>query len=108
MCALVTGVQTCALPISLEARFWQPGCPVPLSQLRVLTVRHWGFDGRPHTGRLVVNRDVSARSEERRVGQVCVGKCRSRWSPYHAQKKNKLNHTHRCIQVVYNMTMSLF
>src|SRR3546814_11892301 len=23
------------------------------------------------------------RSEERRVGKVCVGKCRSRWSPYH-------------------------
>jgi hypothetical protein len=48
------------LEATLEARFWQPGCPVPLSQLRVLTVRHWGFDGRPHTGRLVVNRDVAA------------------------------------------------
>src|SRR3546814_13444877 len=24
-----------------------------------------------------------ARSEERRVGQECVGTCRSRWSPYH-------------------------
>src|SRR3546814_13844999 len=23
------------------------------------------------------------RSEERRVGQECVSKCRSRWSPYH-------------------------
>src|SRR3546814_1952665 len=23
------------------------------------------------------------RSEERRVGKECVGKCRSRWSPYH-------------------------
>src|SRR3546814_19484511 len=23
------------------------------------------------------------RSEERRVGQECVGTCRSRWSPYH-------------------------
>ena len=45
---------------NLEGRFWQPGCPVPLSQLRLLTVSHWGFDGRPHTGRLVVNRDVAA------------------------------------------------
>jgi hypothetical protein len=45
---------------TLEARFWQAGCPVPLSELRLLTVRHWGFDGRPHTGRLVVNRDVAA------------------------------------------------
>src|SRR3546814_11681519 len=25
----------------------------------------------------------SMRSEERRVGQVCVSKCRSRWSQYH-------------------------
>jgi D-alanyl-D-alanine carboxypeptidase len=31
------------------------GCPVGLSQLRVLTVRHWGFDRRAHTGQLVVN-----------------------------------------------------
>src|SRR3546814_11023381 len=29
------------------------------------------------------------RSEERRVGQECVSTCRSRWSPYHSQKKNK-------------------
>ena len=47
------------LRASLEARFWQPGCPVPLSQLRVLTVSHWGFDGKLHTGQLVVNRDVA-------------------------------------------------
>src|SRR3546814_17782994 len=26
---------------------------------------------------------IIARSEERRVGQECVSKCRSRWSPYH-------------------------
>jgi hypothetical protein len=48
------------LRASLEGRFWQPGCPVPLSGLRLLTVTHWGFDGRPHTGQLVVNRDVAA------------------------------------------------
>ena len=48
------------LETSLEGRFWQRGCPVPLSQLRLLTVSHWGFDGRPHTGQLVVNRDVAA------------------------------------------------
>jgi hypothetical protein len=41
----------------LEARFWKPGCPVPLSDLRLLTVTHWGFDGREHTGQLVVHRD---------------------------------------------------
>ncbi len=48
------------LRASLEGRFWQPGCPVPMSDLRLLTVTHWGFDGRPHTGQLVVNRDVAA------------------------------------------------
>src|SRR3546814_18874577 len=28
----------------------------------------------------------SLRSEERRVGQECVSKCRSRWSPYQYKK----------------------
>ncbi len=36
---------------------WRPGCPVGLDQLRLLEVRHWGFDGRAHRGRLVVNGD---------------------------------------------------
>jgi hypothetical protein len=35
--------------------FWHRGCPVALSGLRQLTVSHRGFDGRSHTGRLVVN-----------------------------------------------------
>jgi hypothetical protein len=35
--------------------FWRPNCPVGLSDLRLLTVSHWGFDGRAHTGQLVVN-----------------------------------------------------
>lgn len=38
---------------------WHPGCPVPLSDLRVLTLTHWGFDGRVHRGRLVVNEDAA-------------------------------------------------
>ena len=42
---------------TLDGRFWQPGCPAALSELRLLTVTHWGFDGREHTGQLVVNRD---------------------------------------------------
>jgi hypothetical protein len=45
---------------SLDGRFWRPGCPVALAQLRLLTVSHWGFDGRVHTGQLVVNQDVAA------------------------------------------------
>ena len=52
------------LPAPLRAQMvghtWHTGCPVPLSQLRVLTVTHWGFDDRAHTGQLIVNRDVAA------------------------------------------------
>lgn len=33
---------------------WRPGCPVPLTTLRYVTVVFRGFDGRPHTGELVV------------------------------------------------------
>jgi len=39
---------------------WHRGCPVGFADLRLLTVSHWGFDGQPHRGRLVVNRDASA------------------------------------------------
>ena len=42
---------------NLDGRFWQPACPVALSDLRLLTVTHWGFDGREHVGQLVVHRD---------------------------------------------------
>src|SRR3546814_3053967 len=62
-CALVTGVQTCALPISrstTSARPTRPECA--------------GSPSRPITTR--------GRSEERRVGKECVSTCRSRWSPY--------------------------
>ena len=38
---------------------WRPGCPVGLDELRVVAAGHWGFDGRVHTGRLVVHRDVA-------------------------------------------------
>jgi hypothetical protein len=50
-----------AVQTQLKAtRAWQPGCPVPLSGLRLLTVTHWGFDGRPHEGELIVDKDVAA------------------------------------------------
>jgi len=48
------------LRAELTGRFWRAGCPVPLSRLRVLTIVHWGFDGRLHTGQLVVNEDAAA------------------------------------------------
>src|SRR3546814_4795080 len=65
-CALVTGVQTCALPISSRHKV---GHVPPL--------RIFGLRGAiPDIG-------IGPRSEERRVGKECVSTCRSRWSPYH-------------------------
>jgi len=64
--AAATAADTSIQPLSaqvkanLTGQFWRPGCPVPLGDLRLLTVRHWGFDGRPHTGQLVVNETVAA------------------------------------------------
>src|SRR3546814_6537539 len=73
-CALVTGVQTCALPI----------CARPVSALvpfAACTARPCGDQGRAAAqSRGQASR---ARSEERRVGKECVSTCRSRWSPYH-------------------------
>src|SRR3546814_2172795 len=63
-CALVTGVQTCALPISLGERD-----PVLYEVGRAEPEQRGG--------------EAQSRSEERRVGKECVSTCRSRWSPYH-------------------------
>lgn len=38
---------------------WRPGCPVPIEDLRHLSVRHWGFDGHAREGELVVHADVA-------------------------------------------------
>src|SRR3546814_10450506 len=78
-CALVTGVQTCALPIfalvsTIIFRALEPRCPdAALCRLRPF----FGKD----VGEAVST--ISSRSEERRVGKECVSTCRSRWSPYH-------------------------
>ena len=45
----------------LQAKEWHKGCPVVFSQLRVLTTRYYGFDGRTHWGRLVVNARFGAK-----------------------------------------------
>src|SRR3546814_951067 len=65
-CALVTGVQTCALPIS-EHRV----------NVRVINELAW------HNLFIRTLLVRPQRSEERRVGKECVSTCRSRWSPYH-------------------------
>jgi hypothetical protein len=41
-------------------RSWRPGCPVGPSELRTVRVSYVGFDGRAHTGSLVVNRRVTS------------------------------------------------
>ena len=38
---------------------WHQGCPVGPAQLRTLHVSYVGFDGRAHSGAIVVNRDVT-------------------------------------------------
>src|SRR3546814_8458083 len=77
-CALVTGVQTCALPISVL-----PG-HIPLFSQLVTGVFVYRQGKKEHS--IVISKgflDVAPRSEERRVGKECVSTCRSRWSPYH-------------------------
>ena len=49
-----------SLRAQLQGEFWHRGCPVALSGLRLLSVRHWGFDNRARSGQLIVNADVAA------------------------------------------------
>src|SRR3546814_10682928 len=85
-CALVTGVQTCALQIYVqddaaargisEAAFIEGLKPVARSGIAELL---GAYD------------QVWHRSEERSEGKEGVSTCRSRWSPYHYKKKQKIN-----------------
>ncbi|MGH3335497.1 MAG: M15 family metallopeptidase [Nocardioides sp.] len=39
---------------------WKPGCPVPIDDLRIIEMNHWGFDGEVHEGgQLMVHRLVA-------------------------------------------------
>jgi hypothetical protein len=38
---------------------WRRSCPVPLRDLRLLTLSYWGFDRRVRQGRLIVQEDVA-------------------------------------------------
>lgn len=50
-----------AVPAAVARRStWSARCPVALGELRYLTVVFRGFDGRAHTGELLVNRTVAA------------------------------------------------
>src|SRR3546814_6773002 len=100
-CALVTGVQTCALPIYLSifeqerykllaatiaaaylataALFFREGGPLNLFVAAIFLARTVNILLYP----LWETQATEHRSEERRVGKECVSTCRSRWSPYH-------------------------
>src|SRR3546814_1888876 len=88
-CALVTGVQTCALPISrnrvgLSGSSSTWAWTMMKSDALYEVTNHFS-PFRCHlpffSTALVFTR--RGRSEERRVGKECVSTCRSRWSPYH-------------------------
>src|SRR3546814_4904440 len=77
-CALVTGVQTCALPIFTSA--------VNINEAWMVSVQLTARKPPMKTYAMVQIVPIQSavmRSEERRVGKECVSTCRSRWSPYH-------------------------
>src|SRR5688572_31760035 len=88
----VTGVQTCALPISTptratptratpRARAPHPRAPHPRAPRARAPRRAGGAPSRT----TACGRGPRARSEERRVGK----ECRARWAPYHDKKKQE-------------------
>src|SRR3546814_19784486 len=97
-CALVTGVQTCALPIYHQPDTGQQhdadddagGGSCHTHRGHVAGSRLEAFDQVAATAQPFGAEAALAteeRSEERRVGKECVSTCRSRWSPYHEKKK---------------------
>src|SRR3546814_2406894 len=85
-CALVTGVQTCALPISVWCQ-QAVRASNPHAELGGTTPRTRGpaeeLRYRLAAARSAYAAPLPTRSEERRVGKECVCTCRSQWSPYH-------------------------
>src|SRR3546814_6592268 len=77
-CALVTGVQTCALPIYRAVIGVFLG-----NQVSLFPCIGDAINERPPVQSPPRRGFVRRRSEERRVGKECVSTCRSRWSPYH-------------------------
>src|SRR3989440_9377043 len=83
---IVTGVQTCALPISFRHPARPRVAPALDDPARLVSVRSSGaplgaasFTGGATRHAALFVRPAGARSEERRVGK----ECRSRWSPDH-------------------------
>src|SRR3546814_5343987 len=77
-CALVTGVQTCALPIFVPGGASLHNCMAAHGPDAATHAKASSADLKPQK-----IEDTLARSEERRVGKECVSPCRSRWWPLH-------------------------
>src|SRR3546814_4997563 len=98
-CALVTGVQTCALPIfemhlvaACGMAFTVDGQDYRMAKGETIHSENSHKYG-PRDARLLLRAggwtpratwdDADPRSEARRVGKECVSTCKSRWSPDH-------------------------
>src|SRR3546814_13818220 len=91
-CALVTGVQTCAVPISLAGA-------------AVLALNLSGCGETRSVEYFKAHPEEARRTEERRVGKECVSTCRSRCSPYHEKKKKR---AYAFITYIYHTTAQIF
>src|SRR3546814_16794820 len=100
-CALVTGVQTCALPILAAAALaLDPRDALDEDRLGA-EAENLFLGRRAHVGRADLRpqaargRDRLQRSEERRGGKECVSPYRYGWSPYYIKKKTRNHKSHR-------------
>src|SRR3546814_4925217 len=91
-CALVTGVQTCALPIfaQLKTELSAEDLLQALLQLEQSFGRERAYLNAPRTLDLdiLLYGDQIIHTESLKIGRAscrkeCVSTCRSRWSPYH-------------------------
>src|SRR3546814_15134425 len=116
-CALVTGVQTCALPIYMQPHPLAAALKNLLLVVLIIAASIGGTllyssrsalstakaDEPPKHAAPAMPSPIYValdpftvtlrdnRSEERRVGKECVSPFRSRWSPYHKKKKISTN-----------------
>src|SRR5687767_15272351 len=87
---LVTGVQTCALPISVQKRPSDEDPKLLRTAFEVAEKALGALVRRAQHIGMSKESSFLSRSEERRVGK----ECRSRWSRYHGRKRE---HSARCV-----------